>query len=84
MSRKVKSTDREPGWMNPANDHHTPYTEEEIDVFVEGFIRGLDEQEWLLMKSELGEQKAREKIRAGIVKMDTRNLANITPEGSIH
>ena len=84
MSRKIKSTDREPDSMNPANDRHTPYTEEEIDVFVEGFIRGLDEQEWLLMKSELGEQKAREKIRAGIVKMDTRNLANITPEGSVH
>ena len=84
VSKTLKSSDEEPDWMNPANDRHTPYTEKEIDIFVEDFIRELEDQEWLSMKSELGEEKAREKIRAGIVKMDERNLANITPKGSVH
>ena len=34
--------DFEPEWLNPANDRKTPYTEKEIDIFVEGFITGLD------------------------------------------
>ncbi len=55
-----------------------------LDTFVEDFILGLDDQDWLAMKSELGEEKAREKIRAGIVKMDERNLTNITPKGPIN
>jgi len=62
----------------------TPYTDEEIDTFVEDFILGLDEQEWLLMTSEHGEEKARGKIRAAIVKMDENNLSNITPGGSVN
>ena len=83
MRKKDKGVDKEPDWMNPANDRKSPYTDEEIDLLVEGFILGLDDQEWLSMKSELGEEKAREKIRAGIVKMDERNLINLTPKGSV-
>ena len=30
-----------PDWMNPANDRKTPYTDEELELFVDGFIRGL-------------------------------------------
>ncbi len=83
MRKKDKGADKEPDWMNPANDRKTPYTDKEIETLVEGFIRGLDDQEWLSMKSELGEEQAREKIRAGIVKMDERNLINLTPKGSV-
>ena len=35
--------DNEPDWINPANDRKTPYSDAEIDVFVEGFIIGLDD-----------------------------------------
>jgi hypothetical protein len=84
MDKIDNGSDKEPAWMNPANDRKTPYTEEEIDTFVEGFILGLDDQVWLSMKSEYGEEKARKIIRTAIVKMDERNLVNITPKGSVN
>jgi hypothetical protein len=84
MNNTDDGSDKEPDWLNPANDRKTSYTEEEIDTFVEDFILGLDDQEWLSMKSKYGEEKARERIRAGIVKMDQRNLVNLTPKGSVN
>ncbi len=64
--------------MNPENDRKTPYSDEEIELFVDGFILGLDDHAWLAMKEELGEAKARQKIRAGIIHRDENNLINIT------
>jgi len=84
MNMNDNGSDKKPDWMNSANDRKTPYTDEEIDTFVEDFILGLAEQEWLSMTSEHGEEKAREKIRAAFVKMDVRNLVNITTEGSVN
>ena len=84
MDKTDYGSDKEPDWLNPANDRKTPYTKKEIDTFVEDFILGLDDQEWLSMTSEYGEDKARERIRAGIVKMDERNLVNLTPKGSVN
>ncbi len=83
MSNKDRGDDPEPDWMNPANDRKTPYTDEEIEAFVEGFILGLDDLQWESMKLELGEKEARERIKARIVKMDERNLINISPKGLI-
>lgn len=80
----MKKDENEPDWMNPANDRKAPFTNEEIEEFVDGFILGLDEREWSAMKAELSEEKAREKIRAGMVKMDERNLINMSPEGPIN
>ena len=76
--------DKEPDWVNPANDRKTPYTEEEIDTFVEDFIRGLDEQEWLSITAEHGEEQAREKIRTAFVNMDENSLVNMRPKGSVN
>ena len=84
MNMNDNGSDNKPDWMNPANDRKTPYTDEEIDTFVDDFILGLEDQEWLSMKSEYGEKKAKETIRAAIVKMDERNLVNITPKGSVN
>ena len=84
MNKTDDGSDKEPDWLNPANDRKTPYTEKEIDTFVEDFILGLDDQEWLSIKSEYGEENARERIRAGFVKMDERNLVNLTPKGSVN
>ena len=84
MNKDDNGSDKKPDWMNPANDRKTPYTEEEIDTFVEDFILGLDDQEWLSMTSQYGEQKTREIIRAAFVKRDENNLANMTPKGSIN
>ena len=84
MNKNDNGSDKKPDWMNPANDIKTPYTEEEIDAFVEDFILGLDDHEWLSMTSQYGEQKTREIIRTAFVKRDENNLANMTPKGSIN
>ncbi len=75
---------KEPDWVNPKNDRKTPYTEEEIERFVEDFILGLDDNEWMSMKSKFGEKGARGKIRAGFVARDEWNLININPKGPVH
>ena len=73
-----------PDWMNPINDRKSPYTKKELDVLVEGFILDLDDQERLAMTSKFGAEEARERIRAGIIKMDANNLINITPSGMVN
>jgi hypothetical protein len=84
MNHNDNGSYNKPDWMNPANDRKTPYTEEEIDTFVEDFILGLDKQEWLSITAEHGEKKAREKIRTAFVNMDENSLVNITPKGSVN
>jgi hypothetical protein len=84
MNKNGNGPDKEPDWMNPANDRKTPFTEEEIDTFVEDFILGLDEKEWLSITAEHGEEKARERIRTAFVNMDENNLVNMSPKGSVN
>ena len=85
MMNKTKiDADKDPDWVNPAGDRKRPFTEEEIDTFVEDFIFGLEAQEWAEIKSKYGEQEARRRIRAAMVKMDENNLANITPKGPVN
>jgi hypothetical protein len=81
---KNDDLDKEPDWINPANDRKTPYTDEEIGVFVEGFIIGLDDKEWADIKRKYGEEEARKIIRVSMVDRDERNLINLTPKGSIN
>lgn len=38
-----KKSNDEPAWLNPENDRKTPYTDEEIEEFVDGFIQGFPE-----------------------------------------
>ena len=83
MSKKTTSSSKEPAWLNPDNDRKTPYTDAEIEIFVDGFILGLDAQEWESMKKEFGEAKAREKIRAAFIKKDERNIVNMKPIGTL-
>ena len=84
MNNNDNSSDKEHDWMNPANDRKTPYTDEEIDTFVEDFILGLDKQEWLSITAEYGEEKARERIRTAFVNMDENNLVNMALKGSVN
>jgi hypothetical protein len=75
MSKK-KETDSEPSWLNPSNDRTTPYSEEELDLFVKGFIDS-NKHQWRNLVSEMGENKAKEKIKDGFRKMDERYISNI-------
>jgi len=73
----------EPDWMNPANDRKTPYSEEELELFVDGFIEGFG-VEWEDLKFKLGESMARQKIKDGFIAKDGNNLHNIEPDGEVH
>ena len=84
VSKRDKGDREEPDWLNPTRDRKTPYTEEEIERFVEDFILGLDDKAWSSMNSALGEENAKARIRAGFIKQDERNLTNITPKGPVH
>jgi len=84
MNKNDNGSDEEPDWINPANDRKTPFTEEEIDTFLEDFILDLDEQEWLSITAEHGEDKARELIKTAFVTMDENNLVNMPPKGSVN
>jgi hypothetical protein len=85
MMKKTKEQVEEvPDWVKPANTRKIPYSEEEIDRFVEDFILGLDADEWAEINLKYGEYEARKRIRAGIIKMDANNLINMTPKGFIN
>ena len=34
----------EPDWVNPANDRKAPYTEEDLELFVDDFIKGFGDE----------------------------------------
>ncbi len=74
----------DPDWLNPENDRKTPYTDEELEELVEGFINGLDDAEWSALKSKYGEDEARKNIKAGLIANDERNLINLEPKGGVH
>ena len=84
MNKTKKHADEVPDWVNPANTRKRPYSEEEIDRFVEDFILGLDADEWVEIKLKYGEHEARKRIRAAMVKMDENNLINMTPKGPVN
>ena len=73
----------EPDWVNPANDRKAPYTEEELELFVDGFIEGFGE-EWEDLKFKLGVSIARQKIKDGFIAKDENNLHNIEPGSEVH
>ena len=71
--------------MNPANDRQTPYTEEELEIFAEGFIASMSDTEKLkTMMEKEGIDKVKEVVKAGFRKRDKRNLVNIMLKGSVH
>lgn len=72
-----------PDWLNPANDRKTPYTDTELELFVDGFIEGFD-VEWKDLKLKFGESMARQKIKDGFIAQDSNNLLNIEPDGDAH
>jgi hypothetical protein len=72
-----------PDWMNSANDRKTPYTDEELELFVDGFIESF-EGEWEDLKLKFGELAARRRIKDGFIAKDENNLLNIEPDGEVH
>ena len=79
------SDDWEPPWLNPANDRKTPYTEEELDQFAEGFLSSMSDTAKLKsMIKQQGRDKVKEAVKESFRKQDERNLINMTTKGSVH
>ncbi|MFV2058242.1 MAG: hypothetical protein ACC707_17390 [Thiohalomonadales bacterium] len=79
------SDDWEPDWMNPANDRRTPYTEEELDEFVEGFISSMSDVEKIQnMIEQDGIEKVKKLLKERFREQDERNMINMTVRGSVH
>jgi hypothetical protein len=69
--------------MIPANDRKTPHTEEELELFVDGFIEGFGEK-WEDLKLKLDESMERQKIMDGFIAQDDNNLHNFEPNGEVY
>ncbi len=77
--------DWEPPWMNPKNDRKTPYTEEELERFAEGFISNMsDIAEVSDMIKQKGIDVVKDIAKEGFRKQDERNVVNTTAKGFVH
>ena len=75
----------EPPWIDSSNDRKTPYTEEELEQFAEGFVSSMGDTEILKsMIEKEGKEKVMEVVKERFRKKDERNLANMIVEGSVH
>ena len=72
MTQDPKGRGADPDWLDPRNDRKTPYSEQELELFVEGFISSMDDvTDWNQMVKEIGEVKAREVLKEGFRRMDS-------------
>ena len=72
MEKKEDQTDV-PSWLNPENDRKEPYTDEELDGFVEGYLEDwVDVPEWKNVVENMGIEAAKQALKDGI-----KNQANI-------
>jgi len=67
--------------MDPSRDRKTPYTEEELERFVDGFISSMDDDEaWNEMVQAVGLKEARETVKEGFRRRDP-NAFPLMPSG---
>ena len=77
--------DWEPDWMNPANDRKTPYTEDELKEFSQGFIDSLGDTKAVKeLVNKVGKEKAEKIVKEKLEKEDKNNLCNLTPNDTKH
>ena len=75
----------EPSWLDPSNDHNTPYSDAELDVFVEDFIaRMADTKAWQDLVRDVGEEQARQILKERMATQDSNSLINWEPDGPLH
>jgi hypothetical protein len=64
-----------PDWLDPRNDRKTPYTDAELDIFVDDFIaRMSDTEAWKNLVAEVGEPKARDVLKHRLAAQDAKSL----------
>ena len=77
--------DWEPDFMNPANDRKTPYTEDELKEFAQGFMDSMSDTNAVKsLVKEVGKENAEKIVKKNIEKEDENNLCNLTPKSTKH
>jgi len=77
--------DWEPTWMNPANDRKTPYTEDELEEFSQGFMDSMSDTNAVKdLVDKVGKDNAKNIVKKNIKKEDKNNLCNLTPKNTRH
>ncbi len=60
-----------PSWINDELDRTTPYTEEQLDLFVEGTLEGIrDTAPWQNLVDRVGQEEARRILRSRLIMQD--------------
>ena len=80
QKKEIQDTNTfEPDWLyDKPSDNNKPYTDEEIELFVEGFIDAhSDTQAWKETVRKLGKEEARQQLRDGFKNTDTRKNRKI-------
>jgi hypothetical protein len=71
MTQDPRGRGADPDWLDPRKDRKTPYSEQELELFAEGFVSSMgDVVDWNQMVKEIGEIKAREVLKEGFRRMD--------------
>ena len=83
--KKTEKSKLEPSWLDPNNDRKTPYSDAELDVFVEDFIaRMADTKAWQDLVRDVGEEQARQILKERMATQDSNSLINWEPDGPLH
>ena len=73
MTQDPKGRGADPDWLDPRKDRKTPYSDQELELLVEGFVSSMgDVADWNQMVKEIGEIKATVPncaARSGLFKM---------------
>ncbi len=69
---KTKLDDDLPAWVtDPSPGRTRPYTDEELDLLVEGTVEGIrDTAAWRELVDRVGEEEARRQLRARLAMWD--------------
>lgn len=75
----VQEDDDIPSWINEdAPDRSTPYTEEELDLLVEGTLESIrDTEAWNKLVGQVGKEEARRVLRSRLI-MNDENAGKLT------
>ena len=75
LSTEPESNNQDmPDWMlDDSPGRSTPYTEEELDILVEGTLKGIQDTEaWKNLVRKVGEKEARQVLRTRLIMRDER------------
>ena len=73
LKRETSDLDEDwPAWIvDQGSDRTTPYTEEELDLLVEGTLESIsDTASWSELVERVGKEEARRELRARIIMRD--------------